>query len=86
MPRDHPLLSPAFGTYAGSPPLRIDVSRVELLRSDAERLADAYRASGAPVELVEHPSAPHAWTAIGGLSAARQTAREVGAFIDAHLA
>ncbi|MBO9533858.1 MAG: alpha/beta hydrolase [Solirubrobacteraceae bacterium] len=84
--RDDPLLSPAFGTYPGSPPLRIDVSAVEILRSDAELLADAYRASGAHVTLVEHPTAPHAWTAIGGLSAARQSAREIGAFIDRHLA
>lgn len=83
--RDDPLLSPAFGAYVGSPPLRIDVSAVELLRSDAELLADAYRGSGATVELIEHPSAPHAWTAIGGLGAARQSAREIGAFIDAHL-
>lgn len=85
VPRDHPLLSPAFGTYRGAPPLRIDVSAVELLRSDAELLADAYRASGAEVQLVEHPSAPHAWTAIGGLAAARQTARDIGAFIANHL-
>lgn len=86
VPRDHPLLSPAFGTFPGCPPLRIDVSARELLRSDAELLAAAYRASGSPVELHEHPSAPHAWTAIGALSAARGTARDVGAFIDAHLA
>jgi epsilon-lactone hydrolase len=83
--RDHPLLSPVFGTYAGAPPLRIDVSAVELLRSDGELLADAYRASGANVDLHIHPSAPHAWTAIGGLGAARQSARDIGAFIDAHL-
>ncbi len=86
MPREHPLLSPAFGSYVGAPPLRIDASTVELLRSDAELLADAYRRDGAEVTLDLHPSAPHAWTAIGGLGAARQTARDIGAFIDAHLA
>lgn len=86
VPRDHPLLSPAFGRYVGAPPLRIDLSAVELLRSDGELLADAYRRDGAAVDLVVHPSAPHAWTAIGGLAAARQTARDIGAFIDAHLA
>lgn len=85
VPRDHPLLSPAFGSYVGAPPLRIDLSAVELLRSDGELLADAYRRDGAPVDLVIHPTAPHAWTAIGGLSAARSTARDIGAFIDAHL-
>lgn len=85
VPRDHPLLSPAFGSYVGAPPLRIDLSAVELLRSDGELLADAYRRDGAQVELVIHPTAPHAWTAIGGLSAARSTAREIGAFLDAHL-
>ncbi len=84
---DDPLLSPAHGTYtAEMPPMRIDVSRVEVLRSDAELLADAYRAGGASAYLHEHPGAPHAWTAIGTLKAARQTAKDIGRFVDAHLA
>jgi monoterpene epsilon-lactone hydrolase len=85
VPRDHPLLSPAFGSYVNGPPLRIDASAVELLRSDAERLAEAYRRDGASVDLVIHPTAPHAWTAIGGLRAARSTARDIGAFVQQHL-
>ncbi len=84
VPGEHPLLSPAFGSYEGAPPLQIHVSAVEVLRSDAELVARAYRASGAPVELRVHPSAPHAWTAIGVLRAARQTAGEVGAFVRSH--
>lgn len=86
VPADDPLLSPAFGTYTGAPPLRIDLSARELLRSDGEKVAEAYRRDGAEVELIEHPRAPHAWTALGGLAAARQTARDIGAFIGAHLA
>lgn len=83
---DHPLLSPAHGTYPpGAPPLRIDVAALELLRSDADLVAAAYERSGSPVELVEHPTAPHAWTAVGGLRAARQTARDIGAFVDGHV-
>lgn len=83
---DHPLLSPAHGTYPpDAPPLRIDVAALELLRSDAELVAEAYARSGSHVDLVEHPTAPHAWTAIGGLRAARETAREIGAFIDGHV-
>ena len=85
VPQDHPLLSPAFGHYEGAPPLRIDLSARELLRSDGEMVAAAYRRDGAEVELVVHPSAPHAWTAIGGLRAARHTARDIGAFIAAHV-
>lgn len=85
MPRDHPLLSPAFGEYPGCPPLRIDLSAVELLRSDGELLAEAYRASGGQVELHEHANAPHAWTAIGTLPDARRTAKEIGEFIEQHL-
>ena len=86
VPANDPLLSPSFGTYVDAPPLRIDVSAREVLRSDAEMVADAYRRDNAPVDLVIHPSAPHAWTAIGVLRAARQTARDIGAFMDAHLA
>lgn len=83
---NHPLLSPAFGSYpADAPPLRIDVSAREALRSDSDLVAAAYRAGGATVLLAEHPSTPHAWTAIGVLRAARQTAREIGAFIEARL-
>lgn len=88
LPADDPLLSPAFGDYsaAGLPPLRIDVSKIEALRSDAELLAGAYRAGGHRVELHEAPNTPHAWTAIGTLRAARQTCAEIGAFVDGRLA
>lgn len=85
LPATHPLLSPSFGHYPDAPPLRIDVSAREVLRSDGELVADAYRRDGSPVDLVIHPSAPHAWTAIGVLRAARETARDIGGFIDAHL-
>lgn len=79
-----PLLCPAFGSYPDAPPLRIDVSAREVLRSDAEMVAAAYVRDGSPVQLVEHPTTPHAWTAIGVLGAARRTAREIGAFVNAH--
>ncbi len=87
LPTDHPLLSPAHGTYSEQmPPLRIDVSAIEQLRSDSTLVEQAYRLGGAQVEVHEHPSAPHAWTAIGTLKAARQTAVEIGTFVDALLA
>lgn len=83
-PRD-PLLSPAFGEFDGAPPLRIDVSAVEVLRSDSDMVAASYRAAGREVQVVEHASAPHAWTAIGVLRAAHRTAREIGEFVDQHI-
>lgn len=85
VPADHPLLSPAFGSYVGSPPLRIDVSARELLRSDAEMVAAAYRRDGGTVDYHLHATAPHAWTAIGLLAAARRTCTEIGRFIDQHV-
>jgi monoterpene epsilon-lactone hydrolase len=81
-----PMLSPAFAEFPeGVPPLRIDVSTSELLRSDAELLADVYRRSGAPVELVMTPGMPHAWPVIGILAQARRSSREIGAWLGAHL-
>lgn len=81
---DDPLLSPAFGRYVGAPPLRIDVSAREALRSDSDLVAAAYARDGARVELHEHPSAPHGWPSIAAHAASRTTARQIASFIDAH--
>lgn len=85
---DDPLFSPAFGDYSSPdlPPLRVDVSAIEAMRSDGELLADAYRAGGHEAEVHVRDAVPHGWTAIGTLRAARQTCAEIGAFVDARLA
>lgn len=87
LPADDPLLSPAFGDYSapGLPPLRIDASELEAMRSDGELLAEAYRRHGAVAHVHLCPGVPHAWTAIGMLRAARRTAVEIGTFVDGHL-
>lgn len=84
LPLDDPLLSPAFGRYAGAPPLRIDVSAREALRSDSDLVAAAYRRDGGRAELHVHPAAPHGWPSIGAHRASRTTAREIAAFLDTH--
>lgn len=57
--RKAPLASPLFGDVAGLPPTYIQVGSLEVLRSDAERLADKMRDCGGEVLLEVWPGMFH---------------------------
>jgi acetyl esterase/lipase len=78
-----PLASPLFADLAGLPPLAVFASRVEVLRSDSERLHERARAAGVDCSLTLEASLPHAWPVMVALPEARATLRAAGAFITA---
>jgi monoterpene epsilon-lactone hydrolase len=58
-PRDHPLVSPLYGDYAGLPPLLLLAGSTEILRDDAVRVAERARAAGVAATLKIWPRMPH---------------------------
>jgi acetyl esterase/lipase len=60
-PRNHPLISPLFGDYAGLPPMLIQVGTDEVLLDDSVRVAEKARAAGVTVELEQWPGMFHVW-------------------------
>jgi monoterpene epsilon-lactone hydrolase len=61
----NPLVSPLFGDYHGIPPILIQVSRHEMLHSDATRVADRAKADGVDVTLQEWDGMLHVFQAFG---------------------
>ena len=57
--RKAPLASPLFGDVSGLPPIYIQVGSLEVLKSDAERLADKIRTAGGEVLLEVWPGMFH---------------------------
>ena len=81
-----PRISPLFGSFAGAPPVLIQVARSEILRDDARRMADKLRADGAKVSLQEWGNMPHVWQYFHGwLPEARKALGDAAAFIRSQL-
>jgi acetyl esterase/lipase len=81
-----PLLSPYYGDLHGLPPLLVHAGGDEILRSDAERLADQARAAGIDVSLSVWPGLWHVWHLFApSLPEARQAVDDIGAFVRRHL-
>jgi acetyl esterase/lipase len=77
-----PYMSPVFGDTTGLPPTLIQVGSDEILRDDAVRMADRYRANGASVELEVWPAMPHVWHLFAPvLPEARQAIERIGDFV-----
>jgi epsilon-lactone hydrolase len=81
-PLDHPLISPVFADFKGFPPLFIQVGSLEILRSDAEALAQKARQSGVKVDIKVWKGMWHVWQASRKLKESRRAVKEIGIFID----
>jgi len=69
-----PLASPIFADLSGLPPIHLQVGERDLLRSDAERLADHLQEAGVSVELHVVSNAVHGFATSGdGLPEGRQS-------------
>lgn len=78
-----PLISPVFADLAGLPPLFIQVGSTEVLRSDAERLAERAREAGVPCQLQVWENMMHVFQALAGwVPEASLAVREIGAFAE----
>jgi acetyl esterase/lipase len=61
----NPLVSPIFGDYRGLPPILIQVSRHEMLYSDAMKVAERARKDGVDVTLQEWDGMMHVFQGLG---------------------
>ncbi|WP_238365928.1 alpha/beta hydrolase [Mesobacterium pallidum] len=59
--QDDPRASPLNARYDAPPPVLLQVSRSEILRDDAFRMAEKLRAAGGDVTLQSWEGAPHVW-------------------------
>lgn len=77
-----PRVSPLLAEFDKPPPAQLLVGSTEILRSDAERLADRLEAAGGAVALRESPEAPHVWPLFDGyIPEAREALEEVARFV-----
>lgn len=84
--RAHRYASPALADWAAPPPSLIMASRREILRDDAQRMADSLRAGGGDVQLELWRGLPHAWPIFfGRLRQADHAIETAGRFIARHL-
>ena len=80
-PRD-PYVSPLYGDPRGLPPTLLQVGSDEILRDDAERMAERMRQAGCEVTLEIWPRMPHVWHGFAPvLPEARRAITRIGEFI-----
>jgi epsilon-lactone hydrolase len=83
----HPHASPLYGDLRGMPPALIQVGSDEILRDDAERMAQRLRDAGCRAELEVWPRMPHVWHFFARiLPEGRQAVARVGEFVRATFA
>jgi acetyl esterase/lipase len=82
-----PYASPLYGDPAGLPPSLIQVGSDEILRDDAERMAERLRSAGCTVELEVWPRMPHVWQLFARiLPEGRRALERIGEFVRPRLA
>lgn len=85
-PRSDPMISPVYADYAGFPPMLVQVGSTEVLLSDAQRVAEAARRAGIPVELTVYEEMVHVFQAIAYfVPEGKAAVREIGRFIEKHI-
>lgn len=57
----HPYVSPAFGDFAGLPPLFFQAGSTEILLDDSRRCVELARSAGVSAELEVWKDMPHGW-------------------------
>ncbi|OIP05937.1 MAG: alpha/beta hydrolase [Armatimonadetes bacterium CG_4_10_14_3_um_filter_66_18] len=81
----NPLASPAFGDYAGTPPLLIQVGEHEIIRNDSEQVAAKAAADGADVTLEVWEGMFHVFQSHEPLlPEGEQAVESIGAFLRLH--
>jgi len=80
-----PLISPLYGDPGRLPPLLIHAGEDEILRDDAQQLADKARAAGTEAHLEIFPRMWHVWQLFPALPQARQSLDAIAAFLKSHI-
>jgi epsilon-lactone hydrolase len=81
-----PTISPLFGSFAGLPPILIQVGTDEILLDDSRRLVELAKKDGSEIELEIWPRMFHAWHMYFFLlSDARKAINKIGQFVDRYM-
>lgn len=81
----NPFISPVFGDWRGLPPLLVHVGEDEILRDDAQRIADLGRVAGLDVRLEVYPRMWHVWQLNLELPEAAHSLADIAQFLRSHL-
>lgn len=82
-PASDPLASPIHADLAGLPPVLIQASRDEALRSDSERFAEKAKGAGVDVTLELADELPHVWHWFWPrLEIAQRSIQDIGAWLE----
>jgi acetyl esterase/lipase len=81
LPRDDPRVSPLFGSFAGLPPMLIQVGGHEVLLDDARRAAQAASEAGVAVELQIYAGQVHVFQATPIIEAAATAIQAIATWI-----
>ena len=81
----NPLISPVYGDWRGLPPLLIHVGEDEILRGDAEQIAELARAAGVDARLEVYPRMWHVWQLMLALPQSLQSLDDIAGFLKEHL-
>jgi epsilon-lactone hydrolase len=85
-PRD-PEASPLYGSFTGSPPIRVHVGNDEVLLADSERLVERAVAAGVDARLDVWEGVPHGFIGgLGQMEAAAGALTAIGAFLSSQFA
>lgn len=82
-PADDPALDPLRAGLAGLPPMLVLAGDRDILYPDGVRLAQAARAAGGTVELLEGPGMAHVWPVLP-VPEARAARRAIATFLNEH--
>jgi epsilon-lactone hydrolase len=77
----HELISPVFADFKQFPPLFIQAGSIEILQSDAEKLANQAQHAGVNVTFKVWEGMWHVWQIAGSLSESKRAVHEIGLFI-----
>lgn len=78
---DHNLISPVFADFSGFPPLYIQVGSIEILLSDAEKLAQQAKLAGVNVTLTVWKGMWHVFQMSQSIPEAKQAVKEISEFV-----
>ncbi len=81
----NPIVSPAFGSYEGLPPLLLEVGSTEMLLDGSLLVAEQAPKEGVEVFLTVEPKAPHVYPLLGWLPQAKRAKQRMQDFMTLQL-
>jgi len=85
-PTHNPVISPAWGSFSGLPPLLVEVGSTEILIDGSLLVAERGALEGVEVSLTIEPRAPHVYPVMTWLPQAKAARKRIQHFIEQRMA